>query len=62
MDIKETGRDSVDWTHLAQNMYTQRAVVSTAMNFWFYKMRILLTAELASSHGVSYYCKHHPQI
>jgi len=52
MDLKEIGRDSVDWIHPAQNMNKWWAVVSTAKNFWFYKIRVLLTAKLSFSQGL----------
>jgi hypothetical protein len=33
MDLREIGRDGVDWTELAQDRDKWRALVSTEMNF-----------------------------
>jgi hypothetical protein len=32
MDLRETGWEGADWTHLAQNRDQWRAVVNTVMN------------------------------
>jgi len=34
MDLKKTGREGVDWIHLAQDRDQWRAVVNTVMNLW----------------------------
>jgi hypothetical protein len=34
MDLKKTGREGVDWIHLAQDRDRWRAVVNTVMNLW----------------------------
>jgi hypothetical protein len=33
-DLREIGRDGVDWIHLAQDRDKRRAVVSMVMNLW----------------------------
>jgi hypothetical protein len=39
MDLKETGRNNVDWIHLGQVRDMWRDTVNTAMNFRFPKFR-----------------------
>jgi len=34
MDLTDTGREVVDWIHLAQDRVQWRAVVRTVMDFW----------------------------
>jgi hypothetical protein len=34
MDLREIGRDGVDWMDMAQDRYQWRALVNTAMNLW----------------------------
>jgi ribosome biogenesis protein Nip4 len=37
MDLRETGREVVDWIHLAQVREQWQALVNTVMNFMFCK-------------------------
>jgi hypothetical protein len=34
MDLREIGRDGMDWIDLAQNRNQWRALVNTVMNLW----------------------------
>jgi hypothetical protein len=39
MDLREIGREGVDWMHLANDRKQWRAVVNTVMNLWVLNKR-----------------------
>jgi hypothetical protein len=38
MGLREIGKDGMDWIDLVQDRDQWRALVNTAINFWFHKM------------------------